>query len=424
MKQFTNIISEHYLLGSILWDAGDNILRLRGDGITHKHFTTSFNKRIWNQAGQFYDNDQIHSIDVMEAQPEILGLPDGREMAAHIGDLRRDFSGVAHLAQHIITARQFKAVRSTYEASQLAIGMIESGECAEDVISSLEASMSEARESLLSKKPWKNTKEIVKEIVEIVGKAQQDIGFSGESSGVDLIDEQTGGLEPGQLWVVAAPSTCGKTMLMVQFMQSFITNGKHVLVFSFETQAGKIGIRSISNAMNIDGKEMLGRAGMRMSPHNMGRFKAGLEKLTAGDNLAICDNFDLTLESMLAITAMRLKIGHPVDLIIVDYIQLVSISDTKGKNREQQIAEVSRGLKKLAKMAHCPVVTASQLNEQGKTRESRAIVQDADILLTIDPDGECIHLAKNRDGERGEKLKLRMNGKYQRFEQHNDDLKQ
>jgi replicative DNA helicase len=91
----------------------------------------------------------------------------------------------------------------------------------------------------------------------------------------------------------------------------------------------------------------------------------------------------------------------------------------QGKSREQEVAEISRGLKKMAKQHGCPVITASQLNEEGRTRESRAIVNDADVLLTIDPEDEKVVISKNREGERGVGLNLRMNGQYQRFEEYN-----
>ena len=90
----------------------------------------------------------------------------------------------------------------------------------------------------------------------------------------------------------------------------------------------------------------------------------------------------------------------------------------QGKSREQEVAEISRGLKKMAKQHGCPVITASQINEEGKTRESRAIVNDADVMLDITPEDEKVVIGKNREGERGIELNLRMNGQYQRFEEY------
>ena len=121
---------------------------------------------------------------------------------------------------------------------------------------------------------------------------------------------------------------------------------------------------------------------------------------------------------MMASAAQRKKLGFDIDLIVVDYIQLVSVMG-HGKSREQEVAEISRGLKKMAKQHGCPVITASQLNEEGKTRESRAIVNDADVMLNINPAEEKVEIFKQREGERGVGLNLRMNGQYQRFEEYN-----
>ena len=132
------------------------------------------------------------------------------------------------------------------------------------------------------------------------------------------------------------------------------------------------------------------------------------------DCLTICDDYDLTLESMMGITEQMRESGKQIDLIVVDYIQLVTLSNVRDKSREQQVAEVSRTLKKLAKRHNCPVITASQLNDDGKVRESRAILQDADVLINVVPNDHLL-LAKNRDGQRFVEMPLVMNGSIQKF---------
>jgi replicative DNA helicase len=103
------------------------------------------------------------------------------------------------------------------------------------------------------------------------------------------------------------------------------------------------------------------------------------------------------------------------DMIVVDYIQLVEGVKSKTDSREQEVARISKQLKQLAKKFGCPVITASQLNDDGRVRESRAIAHDADIVLQIKPD-EGIFVAKNRNGQRGIMLPLKMVGEFQRFE--------
>ena len=420
---FTNIISEEYLLGSILIDPETNIMKLRGDGITSATFTTIDHKRVWNIASQFYDSNKIGSIEMMEFEPEVRGLETASSLAVTIGSLRGKARGSAHIDQHVITLKGFQATRMAYSASQEAMDMIEAGDSPEVVIGEIQDKLLEAMATMTSAKPWKTAKEITNEMKQIVNNSHNPSASRGFTSGLPLLDHHTGGLEPDQFWVVAAPPSCGKTLLMLQIVNAFLSAGKHVLAFSFETSAGKISLRNMCNNMEISANSLAGKQGEKMSGKDISRFKRGIAEMIEKDNLTICDDYDMTMETMMAIAAMRKKMGFEIDLIMVDYIQLVDLSNNGGKNREQQVAEISRSLKKMSKQHNCPLITASQLNDDGKTRESRAILQDADILLNIDPKEDCIYIAKNRDGERGAKLPYTMNGDYQRFEERHEPIK-
>jgi replicative DNA helicase len=103
----------------------------------------------------------------------------------------------------------------------------------------------------------------------------------------------------------------------------------------------------------------------------------------------------------------------------VDYLQIIRGRRNKGDSREQEIASISGGLKQLAKTMACPVVTGTQLNDDGKTRESRAIEQDADVWLVISDGG--LKMAKVRNGPRGATLPLALDGAAQRFRYFRND---
>ena len=113
---------------------------------------------------------------------------------------------------------------------------------------------------------------------------------------------------------------------------------------------------------------------------------------------------------------------NKLELVIVDYIQLVSPSVGRGDNREREVADISRKLKLLAGELGIPVIGLSQLNDEGKMRESRAISQDADIILRIevpDPQNDQfreIVIEKQRNGPRGQKLPVKFLGQYVMFE--------
>jgi replicative DNA helicase len=102
-----------------------------------------------------------------------------------------------------------------------------------------------------------------------------------------------------------------------------------------------------------------------------------------------------------------------IGLIVVDYIQIMKGIRGKGDSREQEVASISGGLKQLAKKMNCPVLTGSQENDDGKTRESRAIEQDADVWIKITGDG--ILMKKVRNGSRDVTLNLELDGSAQRF---------
>jgi replicative DNA helicase len=204
-------------------------------------------------------------------------------------------------------------------------------------------------------------------------------------------------------------------MLMVQICNHFHREGKKVLFFSFESSSAKLITRMVSNRGNINGKTLLGKGDERLTEGDMIGIKKHTRDIKESGTLIICDNYDLTLESMLGIATQLKEAGYDFDLIASDYLQLIGLASNEGLSREQQVSKVSRNHKKMAKEHNCAVISASQLNDHGAVRESRAIIQDADVLLKIDPDKGCIHLAKNRDGERGEEMPLYMLGQYQRF---------
>ena len=84
-----------------------------------------------------------------------------------------------------------------------------------------------------------------------------------------------------------------------------------------ETSAGKLGIRSLANGMSIRGNALLARHGERLIKSDIGSIKTGISEMNQANNLTICDNYDLTLESMMASAAQRKKLGFVIDLIVV-----------------------------------------------------------------------------------------------------------
>jgi replicative DNA helicase len=186
-------------------------------------------------------------------------------------------------------------------------------------------------------------------------------------------------------------------------------------MFSLETDADRIHGRLACSTQNIPMGRLMGNAGEVMCKADFLKIKDYVNDSKKADSLIICDSDSITLDDIEAKLARISEIGT-FDCVIIDYIQLVELADGKDLPRHEQIAKVTRRLKQLAKRYQVPIITASQLNDEGRLRESRAIGMDADVVLMIDPEERCIGIGKNRNGERGVKLPLVMNGVYQRFE--------
>ena len=238
----------------------------------------------------------------------------------------------------------------------------------------------------------------------------------GMPTGVEGLDEQTGGLSKNQLWVVGAQTSRGKTVLMFQMMAALLMAKKHVLLVSLETDAELVHARIAANMLSIPMSKILNTHPVKITEQIRDRLQDHDDKLRADKLLHISDSSQITLESISA-QAERLKAqGYPLDCIVVDYIQLVTLTNINNKARHEQVAEVTRTLKQIAKRYQCPVITATQLNDDGRVRESRAISHDADVMLMIGDDSESILIQKNRNGQRGHVLPLSLNGEYQRFQ--------
>ena len=211
-----------------------------------------------------------------------------------------------------------------------------------------------------------------------------------------------------------------------------VRQNKSVIVFSLEMSAPELGMRALGAEGYIDLRLMKIEGGM--DEHKWSQMQAAAERLH-GKKLAIEDNPNVTMEDIKA-KARLWKRKHGLDLIVIDYIQLMNAS-RKLDARQQEVSEISRAIKLLAKELEIPVIALSQLNRSSEQRadkrpslsdlrESGAIEQDADIVLLIHREevhdmespraGEAdIIVAKNRSGPTGN-IVLSWLGKFSRFD--------
>ncbi len=262
---------------------------------------------------------------------------------------------------------------------------------------------------------------------------RSDSDLTGVSTGLSDLNEKTSGWQPGELIVLAARPSMGKTALALNFVESaLLSQARPVLVFSLEMPSDSLVVRLLSSIGRIDQNHI--RTG-QLTEEDWPKLEAAARKLK-DKHLFIDDTAGLTPNDVRArVRKVAREFGDP-GLIMVDYLQLMHVAgNTEG--RTQEISEISRSMKALAKEYSCPVICLSQLNRgvearpnkrpmNSDLRESGAIEQDADVILFIyrdeyyneeSPDKGVAELiiGKQRNGEIGT-CRAAFIGKYTRFE--------
>ncbi len=244
---------------------------------------------------------------------------------------------------------------------------------------------------------------------------------TGVPSGFYDLDRLTSGFQAGDLIVLAARPSMGKTALAINIAEHVALNeGLPVAVFSMEMGAAQLAVRIVGSIGRIDQSHL--RTG-RLTDEEWPRLIEAIEKLRT-ISLHIDETAGLTSSELRANARRLSRQCGKLGLIVVDYLQLMSGAANDNENRATELGEISRGLKTLAKELQCPVLALSQLNRSVETRpdkrpmmsdlrESGAIEQDADIIMFIyrddyytkdackEPGVAEVIIAKQRNGPTG-----------------------
>ena len=242
--------------------------------------------------------------------------------------------------------------------------------------------------------------------------------ITGLASGFPDLDDMTSGWQPSNLIVVAARPSMGKSSLLNDFVLHATTRTKvPVVIFSLEMSRDELVKRFLSSEAKVDSQRISKGS---LQEQDWTRLSSALGRLAEAP-IYIDDSANITLMEMRA-KCRRLKAKHGLGLVIIDYLQLMQ-SPRRSENRQQEVSEISRSLKIMARDLQVPVICASQLNRMvetrsdkrpllGDLRESGAIEQDSDLVMFIyrdevyNPESEArgeaeLHVAKHRNGPTG-----------------------
>ncbi len=234
--------------------------------------------------------------------------------------------------------------------------------------------------------------------------------INGVASGFRDLDNLTNGFHAGEMIVLAARPSMGKTALALNIAEAVILGKKPVptLFFSLEMSAEQLAMRMVCGHGRINMTKL--RTGFLDSSQKA--LLAGIGETFKNVPFWIDESSNMTILEMRA-KARRVHSQHPLGLIIIDYLQLIAGTDSKVQ-REQQIAEISRGVKGLAKELNIPVIVLSQLNRESEKegrqprlsdlRESGSIEQDADLVLILSKTLDELKSKKEDEGSLVEKI--------------------
>jgi replicative DNA helicase len=430
-----NLDAEMHVLGGILLDnrSLDSVYEI---GLKPEDFYKDAHQKIYqaifdlNQKSQPADAITVNNLLSAQGNLEKVG---GTAYIAELVRLDYSLTNLAAYAQIVKEkASERKIIQVCSEQSSVAYDGVEDHQTFKEETEKkiLEATSDRQRATYSS---------LANSMLDVFNQLEQaasrNTKIIGVPSGFRDLDHETMGWHPGQLIIVAARPGMGKTSFMLNTaLNSAMQSGSSVAVFSMEMSKSELTMRLLSMEARVDSNRLKNASRLQEADWKHLQRAAG-EMQNA--NLYLDDTPALNILELKS-RCRRIQSQHGLGLVIVDYLQLMRGLGNRmgGANREQEIAEISRGLKALAKELAVPVIAASQLSREverrdrkkpqlSDLRESGAIEQDADIVLFIHRDKENPELqneaeliiGKHRSGNTGE-IKLAWQGQYTTFKDY------
>lgn len=386
-----DIPAEQGVLGGVLVH-GTDVLSPVAAVITAEDFYDQRHARIYS--AMLALSDATRPVDEITLTSRLgdeghLDSVGGPAYLAELADLVITPSHVEHYAQLIA---EKSLLRSFIIAAHHAIDMAHTAQAEPDL------ALEEAERAIFAATQNRHTQkiapfsEVIKGALKIVEERFKNKGMiSGVPTGFDRLDLITNGLQPGDLIIVAGRPSMGKTALALNIAaNAAIKSGVPVAIFSLEMSKEQLGLRLLSSEARVSGSKM--RSGFLSTHRDWPAISDAADRLFNAP-IFIDDTPALTVLELRA-KARRMSMEKGLGLILVDYLQLMR-GRAGTDSREQEISEISRSLKALAKELNVPVVALSQLNRKvedrpgekrpmlSDLRESGAIEQDADVIAFI-----------------------------------------
>jgi replicative DNA helicase len=434
---------EKCLIGAILVD--QDVMPSIADRITVEAFANARNRAIFNAAERCWKNRRPSDIVTVHAElandPDIQNEQDWMSMAADLSE------SILHLYENGYACRgpmyadavvAFARRRAISDAGANIVKMAHDGETVDSglVMAEVMAGMDKFGATTEQRGPQTYDEIIPGYQDTIIAMMNGEIPNRVTATGWTALDRKlAGGLYPGELVILAARPSMGKTALALQMGHQVAKAGKHVIVFSAEMSKESLLKRAVADLMG----RALDKPEYEFSGDEFNRFLQSLDRLR-GIPMSIDDTPSITTAQM-QVRIQNMQRRHDVGLVIFDYIELAG-DQVKGDSEERRINDIVKALKRIARICNVPVLAICQLNRQVEStgnkrpmlshlRYSGSIEQDADKVLflyrhdyyvnqgTAQPEAGTentaeVIVSKHRNGATGE-VKLRFTAETMTF---------
>ena len=436
LEKFKNYEAEIAIIGCLLWD--NRTYEKIADFLNEDHFTDLNNQKIFITVKKLLDKNILVTPITLK---NYLETDDGQKFdnLTYLNQIKDSAPSTQNAYQYARLLYDLHIKRSligigktivqdtiTNEEDLEGVNLIENAE--NDLYNLSQTGNADRKYSMFG--------EALQNAIDIIDKSYRREGkIAGLPSGLKDLDKKLGGLHNSDLIIIAGRPSMGKTALGTniafnaakkfketkdEFGNLITIDGGKVAFFSLEMSSEQLATRVLAQESKISSDKMRKAELNKDDFKKIAKISSELENL----NLIIDDNPVLTIATLRA-RARRLKRLHNIDLIIIDYLQLMSGS-TKARNdgRVQEISEITRGLKAIAKEINIPIIALSQLSRQveqredkrpqlADLRESGTIEQDSDVVMFIYR--ESYYLERMEPIKRPDEAEDKYNGRHQRW---------
>ena len=427
--------AEAALIGGLLLDSENQAYDKIADIVSERDFYHTENKELFKVIQSLSEESKVTDLltvsDYLDSSTEFEPKPS----IEYLSEIVESTAGNSNITEYAKIIREKALLRELIQiSSEIAQSAYKpEGKSPSELVDIVESHIFEIAERGNRNMVFAEMSDLVKQTYDELDKRSQGGGnITGVSSGFRELDNLTAGLQNGELIIIAGRPSMGKTAFALNIAEhTALADENPVAIFSMEMSASSLAQRMISSLGRVNAHSI--KTG-QLEERDWNRVDGAIQQIKNAP-IYIDDTPSLTPIELRA-RARRIQREKGLSLIVIDYLQLMSVHGNK-ENRATEISEISRNLKALARELNIPIIALSQLNrsveqrtdkqpQMSDLRESGAIEQDADLIAFIyreevyDPDTDkkgvaLINVAKQRNGSIGQ-FNLTFLGRYTRFE--------